>query len=238
MVEQSYGNVSMSLSRSSSFYLEKNELLLMQAITTTKADLAATPTGSPDEYDEYDDDTTDGLKRKQSTSSLFYRNKLSESFTHNQEQPNTHPMFKVGNDDDYDDDELMLDTRLLLHTSVSVENKLNMTLTAPIEMHRMKKVQSNSSDMGADLSSTLKESNMVIGSTSSSSSSSESLGSLIGSVSIGKKKNSGRKRRQKKRESQGSFDSSKDSNSVNNSDSTAVNKSINTKNMIPINVRR
>ncbi len=241
MVEQSYGNVSMSLSRSSSFYLDNNELLLMQSITTTttKTDLAATPTGSPDDYDDYDDETTDGLKRKQSASSLFFRTKLSESLGQqqaHQEQTSGHPMFKIGTGEDYDSDELMLDTRLY----TSVENKLNITLTAPIDMQqRLKKVNSNSSDMDADgLSSTLKESNMLIGSSSSSSGSSSSGGSLGAMMSsTGKKKggSNGRKRRQKKRESEGSLNSSKGSNVVNKSDSSAV-AATTPNSMIPINV--
>jgi len=239
MVEQSYGNVSMSLSRSSSFYLDNNELLLMQSITTTtttKADLAATPTGSPDEYDDYDDETTDGLKRKQSASSLFFRSKLSESFTQQQEQTSGHPLFKIGTEEDYDSDELMLDTRLY----TSVENKLNITLTAPIDMQqRLKKVNSNSSDMDADgLSSTLKESNMLIGSSSSSSgsSSSSSSGSLgVMMSSTGKKGGSnGRKRRQKKRESEGSLNSGNGSNVVKSDSCAIVTTTANT--MIPINV--
>jgi len=243
MVEQSYGNVSMSLSRSSSFYLDNNELLLMQSITTTttKADLAATPTGSPDEYDDYDDETTDGLKRKQSASSLFFRTKLSESLGQqqaHQEQTSGHPMFKIGTGEEYDSDELMLDTRVY----TSVENKLNITLTAPIDMQqRLKKVNSNSSDMDAEgLSSTLKESNMLIGSSSSSSGSSgTSSGGSLGAImsSTGKKKggSNGRKRRQKKRESEDSLNSSKGSNVVNKSDSSAI-AATTPNNMIPINV--
>lgn len=209
MVEQNYGNVSRTLSKSSSFYLDHAQVESDLQVVA-QADLAATPTGSPDEEDE-----ENSLRRKQSTSSLFFRNKLQDNLNNiNQQKQN--PIFKLGDGDDDEDDynndynnhlsqdlkigeEFLLDSRML-HASISTDSKLNNSVTAPIDM-RMKKTQSTQSiSDDQTLSSTLKESNMIISSSSSGDSSNgENTNRIAGSS--GKKKNN-RKRRQKKRESQ------------------------------------
>ena len=209
MVEQGLGNVSLSQSRSSSFYLEvgnnKDELK-----TRLVDDFADTPTDSPDDEDHNDEN---GLRRKQSSSSsLFFRNKLQDSLNsmNQQQQQQPNPIFKIGDDDDDDDEyvqqpefnlnigeEFLLPSRLL-QTSISGDSKLNNTVTAPINM---KKTQSYMDPDDLALSSTLKESNMII-SSSSSSGSSGGENRLENSLGKKKKNNNSRKRRQKKRESQ------------------------------------
>jgi len=92
----------------------------------------------------------------------------------------------------------------MLHTSISIDSKMNNTMTAPIEMSRLKKVASSSDMDDQGLSSTLKESNMLISSSSSSGGSCDGENGQLGqamNLASGKKKNS-RKRRQKRRESQ------------------------------------
>lgn len=213
MVEQSYGNVSMCLSKSSSFYLDHDQVEMDLKAVVNAADLAATPTGSPD------DDEENSLRRKQSASSLFFRGKLQDSLNSMNQQQN--PIFKIGDEDDDDENEdynnqlcqdfglkigeneLLHDSRML-HASNSAESKLNNTVTAPIDM-RIGKVQSQSDLDDQTLSSTLKESNMLISSSSSSGGSCSENNNRLSSGSNGNvsnKKKNNRKRRQRKRESQ------------------------------------
>lgn len=208
MVEQGIGNVSLSQSRSSSFYLEVSNGYKQDNELKTRLvdDFADTPTDSPDDENNYDN----SLRRKtSSSSSLFFRNKLQDSLNsmNQQQQQQQNPIFKIGDDSDNEyvqrsefnlniGDEFLLPSRLL-QASISGDNKLNNTVTAPINM---KKTNSYADLDDLALSSTLKESNMII---SSSSSSGCSVGDnqLETSLTSAKKKNNRRCRQKAKLES-------------------------------------
>lgn len=244
----------MCLSKSSSFYLEHSKQLESDLAAVAGVghhhDLAATPTGSPDDEDE-----ENGLKRKQSASSLFFK------FQEQENTQQTNPIFRIGasvengDEDDEDEDEnyardynsrlsqglkigeeFLLDSRMLSiginsnnnsstklnnttqlnHTVTAVSNETTVTrpqqiqpvatlaTTTPAIYMNVVKAGNSQSDLSDDqaLSSTLKETKMII---SSSSSSSGSETNTSRTMSNKKKSTSGNRnrRRHKKRESQG-----------------------------------
>lgn len=280
MVEHNYGKGSMCLSKSSSFYLEHSKQLESDLAAVAGVghhhDLAATPTGSPDDEDE-----ENGLKRKQSASSLFFKFQEQEN-TPCQQQ--TNPIFRIGasaenaDEDDEDEDEnyardynsrlseglkigeeFLLDSRMLSiginsnnNSSAKLNsansNQLNHTVTAmsietvtrpqqiqpattaasttpAIYMNVVKTVNSQS-DLSDDqaLSSTLKETKMII-SSSSCSSSSGSETNISRTMSTKKKSTNGNRnrRRHKKRESQGFISSTASVASNHNSNLVEIN---------------